>query len=282
MSDFNRDRWKRPLIITVDAAGRPLPDAKPVPYKRVSKFAKVHDDSFNLINWYQRTTAIGLVAREDLWARAKSIVDMHTDPLNNDGARSMLRNVTNEAHEAGGGSTAAERGTLWHRYMELMHKGGFIEDVLDQVGWARITEMYRTLQELGIKVLDVEVPVVNDWHKSAGTFDLLLQLPDGRVVVGDLKTGSQDPKYPSGVCAQIRQYATGQRYNVVSGERTPIHPDLTTSLGLLIHVPASGDGTHLYALHLSAADPLLDVSHTLLGVRALKPDHFLHAYSVTV
>jgi len=98
--------------------------------------------------------------------------------------------------------------------------------------------------------------VVVDELKCAGSLDRLVRLPDGRVVVADIKTGADEPKYASGVSAQCAIYAHGQRYNPETGERTELHPDLDPETGLLIHLPlAPVDGVQvcqMYTLDLVA------------------------------
>ena len=57
--DFQRDRWKRPLII-------PPNGGKPVAYRRCTSYVDVIADKFKLQQWDKRQVAIGLAQRDDL------------------------------------------------------------------------------------------------------------------------------------------------------------------------------------------------------------------------
>ena len=236
-----RDRWGRPLIL-------PTSGGKPVPYVRVSTMAKTLDDTSNLMLWKQRVTAVGLAKSPDLRARLAGIVANHFDPIGGDGKRDLTE-LVEEAADAGGASDAASMGTGLHSLADAVDAGTPIDELLvDQQTKDRLAEYADATA--GFEVLDVETFVVNDTVQAAGTFDRLVRLPDGRVVVSDLKTGAHDANYPLGVATQIAVYANGSRYDVETGERSVLHEDLDLSTGLLIHLPQKGDGCTVYELDL--------------------------------
>lgn len=241
MIEVPRDRWGRPLIIPADGG-------KPVPYVRASTMAKALDDTSNLMLWKQRVTAVGLAKSPHLRARLAGLVAKHFDPIGGDGKRD-LSELVEEAAEAGGASDAASMGTGLHSLTEAVDAGTPISELLvDDQTQGRLVEYADATS--GLEVLDVETFVVNDTVQAAGTFDRLVRLPDGRVVVADLKTGAHDANYPLGVATQIAVYANGLRYDPATGERGVLHADLDVSMGLLIHLPQKGAGCDLYALDL--------------------------------
>lgn len=239
-----RDRWGRPLII-------PPGGGDPVPYTRVSTMAKALDDTSNLMAWKQRVTAVGLARRPDLRTRLAGIIASNPDdPVGGPGKRD-LNAVCAEAAEAGGAGAAASAGTGIHELTEAIDRGTDPDDLLiDDSLAGRLRQYADAMREF--EVLDIETFVVNDQVQAAGTFDRLVRCPDGKVRVADLKTGAHDANYPLGVATQIAIYAMGQRYDPATGARSPLHPDLSTSTGLLIHLPQKGDGCHIYTLDLEA------------------------------
>ena len=257
-----RDRWGRPLIIPLDVnTGQPDPEAKPVPFTRVSTMAKTLDDTSNLMAWKQRVTALGLAVRPDLMMRLHGIIATHDDPLNDYAAKGKLREVVTEADEAGGGSRASSTGTGYHELTEAFDRGRPLPAGLPDEVQHRLNQYAEARMHL--KVLDKEVFVVNDELQAAGSFDTLVYCPDGMARIDDLKTGKDDPRYALKVCIQEAIYANSSRYDPETGERTPIHDDLDVTRGILTHMPAKADGTHLYWLDLehgwAAAQAAADV-----------------------
>ena len=261
MTDIPRDRWGRPLIIPPDGG-------KPIGYTRVSTMAKMLDDTTNLMSWKQRVTVVGLARRADLRTRLAGIIASNTDPVGGDGKRD-LNGVCAEAAEAGGGSTAASAGTGIHELTEAVDRGTDPADLLVDEGLADRLRQYAEATAC-LEVLAIETFVVNDELRAAGTFDRLVRLPGGRVVVADLKTGAHDANYPLGVAVQIAVYAHGSLYDPVTVARSELHPDLDLTTGLLIHLPQKGDGCRLYALDLTAGYRAALVAADVHEIRAWK------------
>lgn len=237
--DFRRDRWDRPLIIQVDADGIPQPDEKPVPYVRASKLPDMLKDSEQLTKWKMRKVAEGLLLRPDLMTRLAGIfATMEPDDRRTKGA---LNGVCDQAMEAAKASSGSSRGTGLHSLTEAVDRG-------QSVPWvgaedeARLDAYRDALLGSGYTPLEWELRVVNDDLRSAGTFDRLWLCPDGRVRIGDLKTGKWDAQYPLGVTVQIAGYARSKRYDVETGQRSVIHPDLDMEVGLLVHLPEPAKG----------------------------------------
>lgn len=269
MTDIPRDRWGRPLIIPTDGG-------KPVPYVRASTMAKALDDQSNLMLWKQRVTAVGLAKSPALLARLAGLVAKHFDPIGGDGKRD-LSTLVEEAAEAGGSKDAASMGTGWHALTEAVDAGTPISELLvDDATQRRMVEYADATA--GLEMLDVETFVVNDAVQAAGTFDRLVRLPDGRVVVADLKTGTHDANYPLGVATQIAVYANGLRYDPDTGVRSVLHPDLDLSTGILIHLPQKGEGCRLYRLDLEYGWEAAKLARQVYDVRKWKAPQLRSEY----
>lgn len=267
--DIPRNRWGQPLII-------PAGGGKPVPYVRASTMAKTLDDTSNLMLWKQRVTAVGLAKSPDLRARLAGLIANHPDPIGGDGKRDLSK-LVEEAAEAGGASDAASMGTGWHALTEALDAGTPVSELLvDDATQGRLVEYVDATA--GLDVLGVETFVVNDTVQAAGTFDRLVRLPDGRVVVADLKTGTHDANYPLGVTTQIAVYAHGHRYDPATGERTPLHEDLDVSAGLLIHLPQKGEGCRLYLLDLAKGWEAALTARAVYDARKWKAPELRAAY----
>lgn len=224
LDDFRRDRWGRPMVIQ--------PDGKEIAYARASTLAKVTDDTHNLAARDQRLVAVGLARRPDLLDLVHGVVSLHDDPVAE--AKSDLNRVCRDAREFAGASAAASSGTAFHAMCQAAAMG---REVSAGRWQAHLDAYLEELERKRLRVIDTEVRVVNDDLRSAGTFDVLMQhIDSGAVACGDLKSGRWDTLYPAGVTTQVAIYANGQRYDVETGERSPIHPDLDATTGFLVHV----------------------------------------------
>lgn len=258
--EIPRDRYGRPLIIPEDGG-------KAVPYTRVSKLAKALDDLDQLMKWKQRKTAEGLIRRPDLLTRVAGALangDADTDwPTKKD-----LNDICAQAIEAAGASKGSSAGTGFHALTEAIDRGE--EPLFVPPGDADRLNAYRAATE-GYTALSAEVFVVNDELRAAGSFDRLWLCPDGKVRVGDLKTGKSEKDYPLATTIQIAIYANSKVYDPETGARDLVHPELDLTTGLLIHMPPSG-GCEVVPLDLEkgwrAAQLAAQVHH---DVRKWKP-----------
>ena len=251
--DVPRDRWSRPLITPPDGG-------KPVPYTRVSTLAKALDDKTSLMDWKCRQVAIGLGKRADLVAKAGAV------PADD---KRTLNEVVKDAMTAAESERAANLGTALHALSEQVDAGVDI-DALPE--WARDDLRAYRAALAGLEVIAAEMFVVTDEVQAAGTFDRLLRLPDGRIVVADLKTGQSDPSYPHGVTQQIATYSRGHLYDPEKG-RVGHLPSLGVdqSVGLLIHMPAGSGTCTLYTLDLEMGWSLVQVSVAVRAAFKQKP-----------
>lgn len=266
MTDIPRDRWQRPLII-------PPGGGDPVPYTRVSTIAKALDDLNNLMLWKARKTAQGLLMRPDLMTRLSGALANAGDSEADWPTKREFNAVVGEACEAAGASTGASAGTGIHALTEALDSGKPVRFASPD-DLARL-DAYRSATA-GLDVLDIETFVVNDVLRAAGTFDRLMRLPDGAVVVADIKSGKSEPDYPLATTMQIATYAHGRRYDPDTGDRTDLHPDLDTTRGVLIHMPPTG-GCFLYLLDLERGWHAAQLAAQVRDVRTWKADDLRQA-----
>lgn len=255
--EIPRDWQKRPLI-------KPVDGGKPVAYTRVSTLAKALDDTYHLNQWRVRMAVVGVATNRHLMQQAAAVASRFDAPVK-EGKRE-LDAIANEAMDAAGVGSSAATGTALHDYAAQINAGRELTHVPTE--FIAPLRHYQAATK-GLEHIESEVFVVNDTLKVAGSLDDLWRLPDGRVVVGDLKTGDNEPKYPLGVCTQIATYGSGMRYDPVTGARSPLHPDLDPTVGLLVHLPvrAPEPRCDLYLLDLVAG---LQAAHLAVEVRDMR------------
>lgn len=260
---MQRDRWGRPLVT-------PVGGGKPVPYTRVSTLAKALDDTNALMDWKCRQTAIGLSRRADLM----SLVPVHAAD------RRALNGVVKDALAAAGSDVSANVGTAIHGFTEHVDHGGALDDVPEQ--YRPHVAAYRdALAAAGIVAVPqlIERFIVNDDMQVAGTFDRGLLLPDGRFVIGDIKTGSAAPRYSLATAMQVALYARGSFYDPETGERSELPANLDRNVGVLIHVPQDRPGVcELHELDLEAGHM---AAYLALDIRAYRKRQLARPWAVT-
>jgi hypothetical protein len=260
VAEIERDRWGRPLII-------PPGGGEPTPYVRVSTMAKALDDGRGLMAWKQRKTAHGLMMRPDLQTRLAGAL-ANGDPDNDPDTKRAVDRICAEAAEAAGASSGASTGTGLHQLTEAIDRGDeplFVPDA------ERVRLNAYRIATHDMVATDAEVFVVVDALGVAGSFDRTWRCPDRRVRVGDLKTGKGEADYPLATAMQLAMYAHGERYDPDTGERSPIHPDLDTSTGLLVHLPASG-GCQVIPLDLDVGWAAANLAAQAYSVRRWSAD----------
>ena len=249
-----RDRWGRYLVLPPDGG-------KPVGYTRATTIAKTLDDTSSLMSWAERMTAIGLSRRPDILAQ---IGDAETD-------KKALNRLCEQAKEAGGATIRRDLGTALHSMLE--HSITDPNYTVPPAHADDITAVHQLLAEHGLTADPdmCERIVVNDEHRIAGTFDLLLRHPDGRQVLADFKTGTSIDYSGVAFSTQLTIYANAdslyqQGVNADGSDdvREPM-PNVATDHAYIIHCqPGSGVAT----LHRLTLD--IDLLDTALKVRDIR------------
>lgn len=221
-------------------------NSREVVYTRCTSFVGVLESRQNLEAWQRRITMLGLSVDPLLWADL-----LACDPED----REALNAIADQAFEIGDGHAAANKGTDLHTLSEAVDLGGrfMIEatyaDRRDMAAYARARDRHRLV------FTDAEVFVVQDELRIGGTFDRRAIWPEhhtlcpcpAEAVIFDLKTGRVD--YGQGkICQQLGVYAHSERYDALSGARTPL--DVCRNVGLVMHLPQGEETAHLYTADL--------------------------------
>lgn len=248
-----RDRWGRPLIA-------PAEGGEPIAYTRASTLAKVLDEKTALIQWKCRQTALGMSKRQDLVALARTL-----DPTKD---KKKLNEIVETAMDAVGSDAAANLGTALHSMTELIDDGADPNSFGTEYVW-HLTNYREAMKD--IEIVATELFVVTDELQTAGTFDRLLRLPDGRVVVGDVKTG-KDPDYPHGTATQIATYSRGHLYHPERGRIGHLPSmGIDQETGVMIHLAAESGACTLYELDLTVGWNLAQAASIVRRIYRDKP-----------
>jgi len=279
-----RDRWGRPMLF-------PPQGGKAVPYTRPSTMAKWLDNQAGLLNWKASMAMLGMAKSRPIQARIAAIVARTENDAyreNKAALKDLVENATQIAQAQG----RADLGTAVHEFTELLDSG-----TLD---WAYVPEQlkgpldaYRETMAV-LSTVDSEVFVTIDADidggsiRAAGSLDRIVSHPQLGVCVADIKTGTDEPKYPLGVTTQVAIYARGVRYRDGKFPGSPafddgmanpdstawrkeLHPQINTAAGIMIHLPLEPVGGRyecgLYALDLNRGWESLLLGHRVQQAR---------------
>ena len=163
-------------------------------YTRVSTLAGALDDKSPLIDWASANAMVGMVKDPSIASQIGSLTSKYGDPWYAPEGKKALKPLIKRAQEAGGSDRASGLGTSVHEFTEVIDEGRWPEYApAELVPWLHA---YRE-RMAEFECLGMEVFVVNDELKTAGSFDRVWRMPDGRVVVGDLKGLALDTKIPT-------------------------------------------------------------------------------------
>jgi hypothetical protein len=231
--DVPRDRWRRPLIHVLSDTLEP--------YTRVSTVAGWLSDGHGLGIWKLRHAALSI-------ARHPDVAGLIAPLAYGDAALDEAIEAACERSVAM--VEARHHGTAMHAWAEK-HAGDPAREWVPERMRPDIEAYDERLGRAGLVLLESEVFVVNDELRVAGTLDsLLLDTETGFAVVGDEKTGKLSPL---SVSAQLAMYAGGQRYDPLTGVRTPLSLRLDTERALVIHLPKGEGRCDLYSIDLERA-----------------------------
>lgn len=219
--EIPRDRMDRPLVLLPDGSKR-------VAYRRTTTFVGALEDRYNLELWKLRRASWGLGQRPDLVLKAASL---HIDD------KKGLDEVAAEAMAYAEAAAKATIGTALHKLCERLDRGqpmGRIPAPHD----ADIRAYEACMSRYGITHKAIETFRVHDGWRIAGTADRISQI-DGENVISDIKTGDIDRIHK--IVMQLAMYRLSQPYDIATDKRFDDPYPISTSKGLIIHLP-SGTG----------------------------------------
>lgn len=241
------DRWGRYLIV-------PPGGSKEVAYTRVTTVAKALDDGGGLAPWKASMACTGLLMRRGLRAQWEALLAEHPNPwYDSPEGKKRCKRLVEECAAVGGANDRREVGTALHAITALVDLGKTPPHLAAETE-AGVRGYRDGLARAGVEIVPghVEVTVVLDDHRVAGTFDRLVTLPDfDRPLVADLKTGANLAYSWQSIAVQLAAYARAnaiyqQGATAADDVRCPM-PDVDRDHGLVVHLNA--DTNHL-ELHL--------------------------------
>ena len=271
--DFPRDYIGRPQIVPrppadLVAAGerQALIDwasqQKRNSYTRATTFVGSIEDTYHLGQWQKRMVVEGLGQREDLYLAAYS----HT------GDKKELDSIAEKAMEAAGAGASATKGTAIHLLTEKLDAGEPLGPVPSSYK-ADLDAYQAAVEAEGFGIVAIEKRLVNDELRVAGTADRLYLIPtDGRVVIGDVKTGSRIDLGIGKIAQQLAMYSRSEGYDLETGERSPI--DVDTSVGVVIHLPVGTGTASVHWVDLDLGWEGVQLSHRVREFRKNKMKDF--------
>ena len=238
-------------------------------YTRATNIAKLLDDTYNLTQWAKRQVALGVARTPSI---AAAVNADHDD-------KRRLDQLCEQALTIAGGTEKRDLGTALHRLIErhdrseLQHDGEWRDHIAAYDGAL-------CAHGMTIRREWCEVVLVNETYGIAGRVDRLLEDPEGRLVVADLKTGG----YKSWLAwaTQFAIYATATHWwNDKLDRLIPIEPGMIRQdHSLAIHLPAQETPPHcqIHALSVPAG---LDAMLMALEVRRMRALDRLPALQAT-
>lgn len=223
-----------------------LPDpntGKPRAYTRTTTLAKCLADTSALERWKLRTAADGFARRPDLL----EVIAAEED-------KGMKDSLVEAALKAGGAGDAAQLGTDLHHTTELVDAGTMnLEDVPDHQ-YDDVRSYVFTMARAGIEIIPayIERLVVNGTIDVAGTFDRVVRLRDGRLVVADLKTGKNLSYGWGDIAIQLAIYANADgMYDEATGTYEPM-PEVDKQTAIVMHLPVGKGSCTLWEVDIAA------------------------------
>jgi hypothetical protein len=256
-ADFTRDRWGRPLV------SDPNGGAKPIPYGRPSSFGDMIADKFNLQKWGKRQVVVGMANTPSLAARVMAA----------GGDKKLLDAIAEDALTAAKSNERADIGTALHRIIERQIAGEDVELVEPYA--ADVRAFWDCLTATGFKIHQLdgrpmsEIKCVNDDWQLAGTFDLVLEGPDGTCYIADLKTGASLDFGHIGYAVQLAVYRDSSLYDCDSGARSDM-PKCHRGTGIIIHLPAGEARCSLHDVDLERGREMARLCAAVRDVRKVK------------
>jgi hypothetical protein len=184
------------------------------------------DEKTALGEWKARMTGRGVATSPDLIAGFAAIPDIES-------REGKLRgnDLAEQAQERAGASTKRTLGTAIHSFTEQLD-GEVDRTVYVPEPLVKVIGNYRTATA-DVRWLAIEMFLVQDAIKVAGTTDRIGQRPGQQPRVWDLKTGRVDYGQLK-FAIQLAIYARSRAYDPRTGHRAPI-PNIDLEIGHIIH-----------------------------------------------
>lgn len=258
---FGRPDFKRGRYGWAEIA---QPDGGTKLYKRVTTVAGYMDDKQGLIDWTAAKVAAGVAQNKGLQS-SFALLSWEDD-------KPKIKDLVAKAKAFGGGDDSADRGTAFHKVVEMHHGGQAIDPDLLPDGFEAALEAYKTfVTEKGIEVVGTELTIVDDANELAGTADLVytfakaVKTPYGTIkkgtgIIADVKTGSVSELSGLKMGLQLGIYSHGQPYDAGTDQRTDWPVEINPDIGLILKVDLDAGTVTPWWLNLKGAYELLPLA----------------------
>lgn len=240
------------------------PDGGTKLYKRVTTVAGYMDDKQGLIDWTAAKVAAGVAQNKGLQS-SFALLSWEDD-------KPKIKDLVAKAKAFGGGDDSADRGTAFHKVIEMHHGGQAIDSDLLPEGFEAALDAYKTfVAEKGIEVVGTELTIVDDANELAGTADLVytfskaVKTPYGTIkkgtgIIADVKTGSVSELSGLKMGLQLGIYSHGQPYDAGTDQRTDWPVEINPNIGLILKVDLDAGTVTPWWLNLKGAYELLPLA----------------------
>jgi hypothetical protein len=233
------------------------------PFTRCTTFASALGDESNLARWKMRMVAKGMAEREDLrlLAKAADVTD-----------KKDLDEVAEAAFEIAGGNIGRRLGTAFHKFSEILDRGGREDDV-DPEFVPHVRAYTKMLDDHGITIMSDYIERLCAWEKFsvAGSFDniVMYRRPGedvARPTVLDKKGGADLSYGWLKIAVQLLCYVSADAiWDQENYRWLPMPDGLRQDIALVAHVPTGKRGEetecHLYEIDLLPAMEAVRVSY---------------------
>lgn len=219
-----------------------------IAWTRATNLAKVLSETEALQRWAERMVAVGMSQRQDLLVQAQAI----EDPTDYE-SRKTLDRISKAAKEAAGAWSRANQGTSLHSLTERVDLGDL--DPADiEAPWGPLVRAYvaaMTSNRIRIRPEYIERTVVIKRFKVAGTFDRIVEMPNGQLWIADLKTGRTLDWSWGEIAIQLALYANADVIYDFEQEQFVPMPEVNQEQALIMHMPVEGTGCTLYRVNIT-------------------------------
>lgn len=271
----DRDGYGRYLIPNRDKPGHRRA------YSRATTIAHTLSDEFLLTQWKRRMVAQGLVVEPALLDRVQ-IAATELEAAGEDWraakeAKRALNELCDEAAAAAGAERGSHLGTALHALTEWSDAGRLDEVEVPEGLAADLAAYQATMAEAGISrpAEYIERVVVNYGVDAAGTLDRLLLMPDGRLVVGDLKTQKSIDFGWLEIAIQLAEYAYADAMlaDVPGlGPELVAMPEVDRSTAIVMWLPVGQARCTLHEIDISAGWHAAQIATEVRRLRSLSKD----------
>lgn len=234
--------------------------------RRASSFGKVLGDRTALEKWGERNAVVGMSLRPDLFSL------VHGKDIRRDS--SELNALVDEAKKVAGSNRSANLGTAIHGYCEQVDCGRWTLNDVPEQHRPDVAAYQKRLSEAGIKPIPqlIERITYVDGLEVAGKFDRIFELPDGSLVIGDLKTGSVEYSWME-IGIQLALYSRGVNTSGVWDKRKRLwnrNAPVREDIAIVMHLPVGKAECTLYTVDIDQGWRDAELCYEIYNARKVK------------